>query len=405
MKTKNTSNRSKMDVRRQSSTSFYCSCLSTLFLISAACFFIWSTEFVVTDYKERMILSWGWIGDYTTQNTTSNNKTTCEIESRPRGSESLPKGIVTKTSDYEMHQLWGPRKKKNPKSSTNLLAMAVGIKQKESVNKIIKKFLSTNNFVVMLFHYDGIVNEWTDLDWSDHAIHVSAINQTKWWFAKRFLHPDIVCDYAYIFLWDEDLGVENFNVGRYLSIIKEEGLEISQPALDSDQSEVHYPFTARDDKLKVHRKVFKMIGGRKCDESSTEPPCAGWVEMMAPVFSFSSWRCTWHIIQNDLVHAWGLDFQLGYCAQGDRTKNIGIVDSEYVIHYGLPTLGGSVANKENDGEPDRVAESAQSHSLHVSDARSQVRKQSFIELEIFKNRWKKAVQEDHCWKDPYQKPT
>ena len=79
--------------------------------------------------------------------------------------------------------------------------------------------------------------------------------------------------------------------------------------------------------------------------------------------------------QNDLVHAWGLDFQLGYCAQaifpsyehtqthkhfsicfipwanflcakqGDRTKNIGIVDSEYIIHYGLPTLGGSVANK------------------------------------------------------------
>ena len=34
------------------------------------------------------------------------------------------------------------------------------------------------------------------------------------WFAKRFLHPDIVSEYAYIFLWDEDLGIENFNVGR-----------------------------------------------------------------------------------------------------------------------------------------------------------------------------------------------
>lgn len=34
------------------------------------------------------------------------------------------------------------------------------------------------------------------------------------WFAKRFLHPDIVSEYAYIFLWDEDLGVENFDVGR-----------------------------------------------------------------------------------------------------------------------------------------------------------------------------------------------
>lgn len=35
------------------------------------------------------------------------------------------------------------------------------------------------------------------------------------WFAKRFLHPDIISDYAYVFLWDEDLGVEDFNGKRY----------------------------------------------------------------------------------------------------------------------------------------------------------------------------------------------
>jgi len=75
-------------------------------------------------------------------------------------------------------------------------------------------------------------------------------------------------------------------------------------------------------------------------------------------------------MQNDLIHAWGLDRQLGYCAQvtpsssnnsyflfivpstytlfdvqGDRTKNVGIVDSEYIIHLGLPTLGVLDRNK------------------------------------------------------------
>lgn len=35
------------------------------------------------------------------------------------------------------------------------------------------------------------------------------------WFAKRFLHPDVVSIYDYIFLWDEDLGVENFHPGRF----------------------------------------------------------------------------------------------------------------------------------------------------------------------------------------------
>lgn len=34
------------------------------------------------------------------------------------------------------------------------------------------------------------------------------------WFAKRFLHPDIVAAYNYIFLWDEDLGVDNFNPNK-----------------------------------------------------------------------------------------------------------------------------------------------------------------------------------------------
>jgi hypothetical protein len=41
------------------------------------------------------------------------------------------------------------------------------------------QFLSSD-FIVMLFHYDGNVDDWRDLDWSDRALHVSAINQTKW---------------------------------------------------------------------------------------------------------------------------------------------------------------------------------------------------------------------------------
>lgn len=36
------------------------------------------------------------------------------------------------------------------------------------------------------------------------------------WFAKRFLHPDIVAEYSYIFLWDEDLGVDNFHPDQYV---------------------------------------------------------------------------------------------------------------------------------------------------------------------------------------------
>ncbi|KAJ4968055.1 hypothetical protein NE237_014756 [Protea cynaroides] len=381
------------------------SCLCTLPTASLICiFFFIGSMFVATDFNERFT-KWRMV-----DNVLVTEPITCENQCRPEGSAALPKGIVVRTSNLELRPLWGSPKKRNSNHSMSLLVIAVGIRQKENVDKMVKKFPSSD-FVVMLCHYDGMVDKWSDLEWSPHAIHVSAIDQTKWWFAKRFLHPEIVAEYDYIFLWDEDLGVENFNPGRYLSIVKEEGLEISQPALDVAKSEVHHQITARGRRSNVHRRTYKFGGGKGgCDANSTDPPCTGWVEMMAPVFSRASWRCTWYMIQNDLIHGWGLDFQLGYCAQGDRTKNIGVVDAEYIIHQGLPTLGGSEENTTTAEAPDHaspiklpnVAVKARSHS-RVPD-RYAVRKQSYIELKKFKNRWKKAVQEDKCWIDPFPQP-
>ncbi|KAH9750534.1 uncharacterized protein LOC102624954 isoform X2 [Citrus sinensis] len=338
---------------------------------------------------------------------------TCKNQQcRLPGTEALPEGIVSKTSNLEMRPLWSsPSKLNNQRPPMNLLAIAAGIKQKKIVDQIVRKFPS-KDFVVMLFHYDGVVDEWKDLVWADRAIHVSAANQTKWWFAKRFLHPDIVAEYNYIFLWDEDIGVENFNPRRYLSIVKDEGLEISQPALDPVKSEVHHPITARRRNSKAHRRMYKYKGSGRCDDYSTAPPCIGWVEMMAPVFSRAAWRCAWYMIQNDLIHAWGLDIQLGYCAQGDRTKNVGVVDSEYIVHLGLPTLGVTTEPELNTvGQAsDDLEQIANPVALAPSqsrryDNRPEVRRQSYIEMQIFRNRWKHAVEDDKCWVDPYGQST
>lgn len=37
------------------------------------------------------------------------------------------------------------------------------------------------NFTVILFHYDGNMDQWWDLEWSSKAIHIVAHNQTKWY--------------------------------------------------------------------------------------------------------------------------------------------------------------------------------------------------------------------------------
>ena len=44
--------------------------------------------------------------------------------------------------------------------------------------------------------------------------HMSFLDIGPRWYAKRFLHPDIVASYDYIFIWDEDLGVEHFDAEK-----------------------------------------------------------------------------------------------------------------------------------------------------------------------------------------------
>ncbi|PKI77122.1 hypothetical protein CRG98_002625, partial [Punica granatum] len=90
-----------------------------------------------------------------------------------------------------------------------LVTFTVGYDQRNNIDAAVKKF--SENFTIVLFHYDGRTTEWDEFEWSKRAIHISARKQTKWWYAKRFLHPDIVAAYDYIFIWDEDLGVENFD--------------------------------------------------------------------------------------------------------------------------------------------------------------------------------------------------
>ncbi|KAM3298579.1 hypothetical protein ACQJBY_040182 [Aegilops geniculata] len=291
-----------------------------------------------------------------------------------------------------LRPLWDPAanraipKNKNDRHKA-LLAMAVGISQMQNVDVMARKFLN-ESYTVMLFHYDGNVDGWRSLEWSDKAIHIVAPNQTKWWFAKRFLHPSVVAIYDFIFLWDEDLGVENFDPRRYIDIMVSEGLEITQPALDPDLStDIHHRITIRNKMTKVHRRVYDNRSSMNCSDDSKGPPCTGWVEGMAPVFSRAAWKCVWHLIQNDLIHGWGLDMKLGYCAQGDRAEKVGVIDSEYVVHQGIPSLGGP---SDTSKLPRR--------SL---DLRTHIRRQSSAELEKFKERWEKAVREDDEWMDPF----
>lgn len=254
------------------------------------------------------------------------------VPTNPRGAERLPPGIVNAESDFYLRRLWGLPSEDLIIKPRYLVAFTVGYAQKTNIDAAVKKF--SGNFTIMLFHYDGRTSEWNEFEWSKQAIHVSALKQTKWWYAKRFLHPDIVAPYDYIFIWDEDLGLENFNAEEYIKLVRKHGLEISQPGL-APESGLTWQMTRRRDDTEVHKETEERPGW--CADPHL-PPCAAFVEIMAPVFSRDAWRCVWHMIQNDLVHGWGLDFALRKCVEPAHEK-IGVVDAQWIVHQTVPSLG------------------------------------------------------------------
>ncbi|EYU22537.1 hypothetical protein MIMGU_mgv1a026907mg [Erythranthe guttata] len=251
--------------------------------------------------------------------------------SNPRGAERLPRGIVVPESDLYLRRLWGLPSDDLPRKPNYLVTFTVGYDQRNNIDMAVKKF--PDSFTILLFHYDGRTNEWDEFEWSKRAIHISATKQTKWWYAKRFLHPDIVAPYDYIFVWDEDLGVEHFNAEEYITLVRKYGLEISQPAIKPNKI-APWKMTKRRNNSEVHKETKERPG--VCSDPHL-PPCAAFVEIMAPVFSRDAWRCVWHMIQNDLVHGWGLDFALHKCVDPAHEK-IGVVDAQWIVHQTVPSL-------------------------------------------------------------------
>ncbi|KAL6351630.1 hypothetical protein AAG906_040984 [Vitis piasezkii] len=292
--------------------------------------------------------------------------------SNPRGAERLPPGIVAAESDFYLRRLWGKPSEDLTIKPKYLVTFTVGYDQKKNVDAAVKKF--SEDFTILLFHYDGRTTEWDEFEWSKRAIHVSVRRQTKWWYAKRFLHPDIVAPYDYIFIWDEDLGVEHFNAEEYIRLVRKYGLEISQPGLEPNKG-LTWQMTKRRGDREVHKETEEKPGW--CPNPHL-PPCAAFVEIMAPVFSRDAWRCVWHMLQNDLVHGWGLDFALRRCVEPAHEK-IGVVDSQWIVHQTVPSLG-------NQGQAENGKAPWQGVSVkrvdHVSSSHDQCRKAYYKEMGI-----------------------
>ncbi|KAL0357862.1 UNVERIFIED_CONTAM: hypothetical protein Scaly_1471900 [Sesamum calycinum] len=217
------------------------------------------------------------------------------VPSNPKGAERLPPGIVASESDFYQRRLWGMPSEDLANKPKYLVTFTVGYNQRNNIDKAVKK----------------------------------ASGMLKGFYIQT-LSPHTT---TYLF-WDEDLGVEHFDAEEYIKLVRKHGLEISQPGLQPTRSTT-WQMTKKRDNREVHKETEEKPGW--CSNPHL-PPCAAFVEIMAPVFSRDAWRCVWHLIQNDLVHGWGLDFALQRCVEPPHEK-IGVVDAQWIVHQTVPSLG------------------------------------------------------------------
>ncbi|KNE60389.1 hypothetical protein AMAG_05778 [Allomyces macrogynus ATCC 38327] len=126
-----------------------------------------------------------------------------------------------------------------------LLALVVTKSVRKAVAPLITKFRA-EGLDVVLFHTDAPGDDPTPA-WVDavgpvyhECTAIRAAGQGKYWFAKRFLTPDVVQLYDYLFLWDAHVALPHaeWSPSQFTALLKRFHVHIAQPALlrsDSDQ--------------------------------------------------------------------------------------------------------------------------------------------------------------------------
>ncbi|KAI9151138.1 hypothetical protein H9P43_009753 [Blastocladiella emersonii ATCC 22665] len=204
-----------------------------------------------------------------------------------------------------------------------LLAVPVSKKSISRILPVLERF-ERAGFGVLLFHWDHDV--WASAPATSRFPSVVAVNQTKFWFAKRFLTPQVVDNYRYVFLWDDDVGLpDGWDPLAFVKVLSENNLHIAQPALRSGVREY-----GQSAVVKQQPDVVKA--GRVGRLTS-------FVEVMMPVFSREAWQnCVYESIPWDGHSYWGLDFAwYPHCASKGYCR-LGVVDAMPVDHLDTRSL-------------------------------------------------------------------
>lgn len=186
-----------------------------------------------------------------------------------------------------------------------LYASAVGSYGKVYLEKIIRRF-GYDDFDYLIFRYDNTSFDEPIFNKCEFILEPGI----KWYFAKKYLTPERVNNYRYIFFWDEDIDILDLSPKRLIGIMRHNNLQLAQPCLTPDS---YYS----------HKIVLK-------DPSSAVGRYTDFVEVMAQIYENSTWQKFWPYIEcGSNFWGWGYDYHIRDVC---KLSNMGIVDSEPVRH-------------------------------------------------------------------------
>eukprot|EP01112_Ceratiomyxa_fruticulosa_P018343 TRINITY_DN5843_c0_g1_i1.p1 TRINITY_DN5843_c0_g1~~TRINITY_DN5843_c0_g1_i1.p1 ORF type:complete len:616 (-),score=92.80 TRINITY_DN5843_c0_g1_i1:132-1979(-) len=260
---------------------------------------------------------------------------------------SIPVSLFTKINDPNEHgeyftniemfpNLVGPVGEQRKDKS--LVAMAVGKRATETVNKIVTR-LGFDKYSYMFFRYDDAnvtitegnqtlsvyTNPFTQFAWFNKVVWVSVKSQSRFWYYKRFITPEMARHYEYLWFFDDDCDINDLNALDVQNIMHARDISIAQ---------ISYNTKLGPKGLHIHTSQ------REPDPQN--PHIGRWTTFTeigpALVWSSAAYQCGWHSIMLDTSCGFGIDGRwVDYC----QITKAAIIDKYSIIHKDLKTATGS----------------------------------------------------------------
>jgi hypothetical protein len=117
----------------------------------------------------------------------------------------------------------------------------------------------------------------------------------KWQLARRHLTPEKVADYDYVFIWDDDIDLLEFDPRLFVEIMAACNLDCAQPAIVSEHGIMHEITKAQA----LHPSSGSHLSvGR----------LTNFVEIMVPVYSRQAWLDFWPYLTDESASGHGYDY-------------------------------------------------------------------------------------------------